>query len=1235
MGLDSAPTGAVTVRASVAGDASVRVSPGALVFTAQDSAAKTVVVSARGDADEADGQAVVSHAVSGADYGANGVTAAAVTVTVTDTGTITADLVLSLDDESTLEEGGGARRLVATVELLSGGRASALSVPVTVEGVTASASDFRASPSRFTVRILAMATSGTATFTLEPVDDGLDEEDETLVVRAEAPAGLEADEGVTLTIVDDDMRGVTVEPTSLMLAEGARGSYTVSLGSQPSASVTVRVELSGSDSVTASASRLVFTGSNWRRAQAVTVRSAQDLDTDDESVMITHAVSGGDYGSETAEGVSVTVTDDDQPSTKVVLSLSGASSLAEGGGARAVTVVGRLDGVAEAQAVTVTLSAGGGTASAADYTAPGAVLTIAAGQVEARTAFTVEPVDDRVDEADETLVVSGSLSSAQVLAVEPAAGLTVTIVDDDERGVTVTPTALTVAEGGSVTYTVALGSQPDGGAVAVTLSLSDDDANAATDASVMPRSLTFQPSDWRTAQTVTVTVAEDLGEVEADATATIAHAVLGADYGAELAASVSVSVPGHELTADGQGVRLLVAPSGEVTVPTGTPAPAGLNLSLLAHAGATVEVRAAAAPGAAPRGFRLGDTVVDLAGVELGSGETATLCLPSAEAGERSVQRWDGDTMAWIALAAPVGGSRAGAACGVTDHLSVFAVMVRLEEPELVFTPPALRVEIGAEEGAAYTVALGASPAGSVTVTVASDHAGLSVSPGLLVFTEADWSQPRTVTATVVEDAEPSAATLRHVAAGGRYLAEWTAALAVELAVETGLLSRARKAWLARFGRTVAGQVAEAVAERLSAPAGQAAALQLGGSAAESALLSGALQALGGEARPEPRRVLGDSLFVLPLSVGGAQGGWTAWGRGAYTEFDGADGGLQIDGEVAGATVGLDREEGRWRLGLALSHSEGDGEVREAEGDRIDYESSLSGVHPYARWRGDDGRSAWGVLGWGEGELKETRDGERTETDLEMRMAAFGARGALGEIESGWGRVEVSLKSEVLAVRLEAEADADLPEVEADAQRVRLLLEGAGQCPLEWGGLLAPTLEAGLRWDGGDAETGLGAEIGAGLRYADESGRLSAVFTARGLLAHEESDYDEWGVGGSLHLKPDRAGRGLSLRLESGYGSTGSGTQELWTRRDLSGLAAQDDVAPAGRLQAELGYGLNGPGGRGAWTPYAAYHGGENSEVRLGARLDFGEAMRLDFSVVRRGGGEQRNGIELQIEGRW
>ena len=762
-------------------------------------------------------------------------------------------------------------------------------------------------------------------------------------------------------------------------------------------------------------------------------------------------------------------------------------------------------------------------------------------------------------------------------------------------------------------------------------------AGAATGATVQLAELVFTASDYG-ALTVTLTVTDD-EDVEADATATITHAVSGADYDSVMASSVALTVPGHELTADGC-VQLLVTGT-MVTVPSGTPVPARLSLSLPdGHAG--IVTVCTTVSGAAPPGFRLlDDTVVDIRLVdEMGEdvvmlSDEATVCLPTAEEGDLSVQRWDETEMTWEALQKPSGDSPEGQVCGMTNDFGVFAALVELVEPTLVFSVvEPLRVEIG-EEGAPYTVALDAMPEGSVTVVIQADATGvaaeLAVAPAELVFTEANWATPQTVTVTVPEETEPGNASLLHTASGGRYLAEWSKTLAVQLAQDTGLLARARRAWLARFGRTVAGQVAEAVAARLLAPAGPPAELNLGGSAPEAALLSGALQVLGGGARPDPRRILTDSSFVLPLSDG-ADGGWTAWGEGAYTEFDGTDGDLEIDGEVAGVTVGLDREQGRWRWGLALSRSEGDGEVHEADSGRIDYEGSLTGVHPYARWRSDGGLSAWGVLGWGEGELEETHDGERSETDLEMRMAALGATGSLGTYQGAFGDFDLNLKSEAMAVRMEADADAALPEVTADVSRLRLRLEGIGHCPLESGGLLAPRLEAGLRWDDGDAETGLGVEVGAALRYVDPSGQLSAEFTARGLLAHEEIDYEEWGVSGALRLAPDRAGRGLSLKLESGYGSTGSGLDELWRRRDLAGLAPQGNVASAGRLEVELGYGLNGPGGRGILTPYAAYRGGEG-ELRLGARLDSGETLRFDFSVLS--GGEERHGIEFQIEGRW
>ena len=58
--------------------------------------------------------------------------------------------------------------------------------------------------------------------------------------------------------------------------------------------------------------------------------------------MVSHAVSGGDYGTVTASDVSVTVTDDETVSTGVVLSVD-PSTVSEDAGATVVTVTGTLN----------------------------------------------------------------------------------------------------------------------------------------------------------------------------------------------------------------------------------------------------------------------------------------------------------------------------------------------------------------------------------------------------------------------------------------------------------------------------------------------------------------------------------------------------------------------------------------------------------------------------------------------------------------------------------------------------------------------------------------------------------------------------------------------------------------------------------------------------------------------------------------------------------------------------
>ena len=127
--------------------------------------------------------------------------------------------------------------------------------------------------------------------------------------------------------------------------------------------------------------------------------------------------------------------------------------------------------------------------------------------------------NDDVDEENETFTVTLSEAQHATLADGEATG---TIEDDDERGLTAPPT-LNVPENGSATYEVLLSSQPtDEVTMAVTVP-------TGTDVSVNKPSLTFTASNWNTAQTITVTAADD-ADALADEAVTISHSATGGDY---------------------------------------------------------------------------------------------------------------------------------------------------------------------------------------------------------------------------------------------------------------------------------------------------------------------------------------------------------------------------------------------------------------------------------------------------------------------------------------------------------------------------------------------------------------------------------------------------------------------------------------------------------------------------------------------------------------------------------
>ena len=493
------------------------------------------------------------------------------------------------------------------------------------------------------------------------------------------------------------------------------------------------------------------------------------------------------------------------------------------------------------------------------------------------------------------------------------------------------------------------------------------------------------------------------------------------------------------------------------------------------------------------------------------------------------------------------------------------------------------------------------------------------------------------------------------------------------------------KAWIARFGRTVADQVLEAVEGRMRAGRHPGTEVSLageriglgpmfgaGGDApasrdaasgatrapeAEAPRAAGALADwLKGGTGPErqgfgartgsagPGRTMSDrelllgSSFAVTAETAG-KGFVSIWGRGSVTRFDGREGALSLDGEVASAMLGTDWSHGRWTTGLLVSHSRGEGGYRDGSGTggagNGTISATLTGLYPWLRHALSERLEAWGVAGYGVGSLTlEPGDGPAIRTDLDLWMAATGLRGTV--LDGGNDGLTLTAKTDAMIVQTSTDAvsgsgTGNLAAAEAEVTRLRLGLEGALPVRLADGSVLTPGFEIGMRHDGGDAETGFGADIGAGLAWADPKRGLAAELRGRGLLTHEAKGFRERGLSGSFSWDPVAGERGprLSLTQTVGGASSGGGGALLGRRGTLEGLAANDngggkDDLKNRRLELKFGYGFAAFGDRFTWMPEAC--------VGLS---DTGRDYSLGWRLLRGGAGAPDGGaFELSFEAR-
>ena len=190
-----------------------------------------------------------------------------------------------------------------------------------------------------------------------------------------------------------------------------------------------------------------------------------------------------------------------------------------------------------------------------------------------------------------------------------------------------------------------------------------------------------------------------------------------------------------------------------------------------------------------------------------------------------------------------------------------------------------------------------------------------------------------------------------------------------------------------------------------------------------------------------------------------------------------------------------------------------------------------------------------GVTGYGTGGLLLTPDaGPALESDLSMAMAAAGTRGEL--VAGGSGSFELAFKADVFWVGTAIDGvespEGNLAATEAAVTRFRTGLEGSRGFTLAGRLSLTPSVELGLRHDGGDAETGAGMDVGAGLIVSDRASGLSVDVRVRTLLVHQAEGVLRAGHGGVAELQPDLVD---AVRVH-GAGGAGVGRARAGRSRD-------------------------------------------------------------------------------------
>ncbi len=456
------------------------------------------------------------------------------------------DVRLSVSPSSITEDGGVA---TVTASMLSNAASQAT---LTVSAAPGAGTDFAQTGTTLTIAQGARSSTGTVTITA--ADNHKDAADKSVTVSATASSGFGAPADATLTIADDDTLELDVSKTEVATTEaagaGRTDDFTVRLGTEPEATVTVAIRSSDEGEATVSPPRLRFglAADNsdpadpvflWSAAKTVTVTG---VDEDDPDGLQRYAITldpsstgDSDYDGLGSVEVSGTNADDDAPTVTLSIAAAG-GRLAEGGSA---AVTARLDRSIEV-ATTVEVSAVPGPGASASHfrLSENKTLTVPAGSRSSTGTVTITAVDDDVDGPETRQVTVSGSASGGLGALDPE-DVALTIEDDDAAPRVVLAVApATIDESGPANearVTAAL-SHPSSMATTVTVTVS-----AAAGATVGADNVLSIPAGATASADAVTLTAEDNEEQEPDREVAVSGRAENA-HGIEQPAAVTLTI---------------------------------------------------------------------------------------------------------------------------------------------------------------------------------------------------------------------------------------------------------------------------------------------------------------------------------------------------------------------------------------------------------------------------------------------------------------------------------------------------------------------------------------------------------------------------------------------------------------------------------------------------------------------------------------------------------------------